>query len=70
MTVVCFKVGDDTYTYEHVNKLYEMIARNTSHKFDLVCFTEDSRGIKTYIDVRPLPEERPVSYTHLRAHET
>ena len=58
MTVVCFKVGDDTYTYEHVNKLYEMIARNTSHKFDLVCFTEDTRGIKTYIDARPLPEER------------
>ena len=42
MKVVCFKVGDDTYTYEHVNKLYEMIARNTSHKFDLVCFTEDT----------------------------
>ena len=58
MKVVCFKVGDDTYTYEHVNKLYEMIARNTSHKFDLVCFTEDTRGIKTYIDARPLPEER------------
>ena len=58
MKVVCFKVGDDTYTYEHVNKLYEMIARNTSHKFDLVCFTEDPRGIKTYIDARPLPEER------------
>ena len=58
MTVVCFKVGDDTYTYEHVNKLYEMIARNTSHKFDLICFTEDPRGIKTYIDARPLPEQR------------
>jgi len=58
MKVVCFKVGDDTYTYEHVNKLYEMIARNTSHKFDLVCFTEDTKGIKTYIDARPLPEER------------
>ena len=58
MKVVCFKIGDDTYTYEHVNKLYEMIARNTSHKFDLVCFTEDTRGIKTYIDARPLPEER------------
>ena len=58
MKVVCFKIGDDTYTYEHVNKLYEMIARNASHKFDLVCFTEDTRGIKTYIDARPLPEER------------
>lgn len=57
MTVVCFKIGD-TYTHEHVNKLYEMIARNTSHKFDLICFTEDTRGIKTYIDARPLPEQR------------
>ena len=57
MTVVCFKIGD-TYTYEHVNKLYNMIDRNTTHKFNLVCFTEDTRGIKTYIDARPLPEER------------
>ena len=57
MTVVCFKIGD-TYTYEHVNKLYNMIDRNTTHKFNLVCFTEDAKGIKTHIDTRPLPEER------------
>ena len=56
MTVVCFKIGD-TYTYEHVNKLYNMIDRNTTHKFNLVCFTEDTRGIKTYIDASPLPEK-------------
>jgi len=56
MTVVCFKIGD-TYTYEHVNKLYNMIDKNTTHKFNLVCFTEDTKGIKTYIDARPLPEK-------------
>ena len=58
MTVVCFKIGDHIYTEEHVNKLYEMIARNTSHKFNLVCFTDNFKGIKTYIDARPLPEKR------------
>lgn len=56
MNIVCFKVGD-LYSAEHVNKLYNMVKRNTTYDFNLICFTEQPKDIEKHIDVRPLPCE-------------
>ena len=49
MTVTCFKTGKKSvYTYEHVNKLYNMIDRNTTHEFNFICFTNMYTNTKVY----------------------
>ena len=53
MNVVCFKIGDHMYSAEHVNKLYNMVQRNTTHEFNFICITEKPEGIDPHIDVRP-----------------
>ena len=53
MNVVCFKIGDHMYSAEHVNKLYSMVKRNTTHEFNFICITEKPEGIDPHIEVRP-----------------
>ena len=53
MNVVCFKIGDHIYSAEHVNKLYSMVKRNTTHEFNFICITEKPEGIDPHIEVRP-----------------
>ena len=63
MTVVCFKIGDHIYSEEHVNKLYNMVNKNTNYKFNFVCITENSKGINPEIDIIPaLNEEQGLSH--------
>lgn len=54
-TVVCMKWGDK-YGPEYVNRLFNMVARNTTLPFKFVCFTDDSKGLLPEIDARPLPQ--------------
>lgn len=54
-TVVCMKWGDK-YGPEYVNRLFNMVARNTTLPFKFVCFTDDAKGLLPEIDARPLPQ--------------
>lgn len=65
--VVCFKwkprKGFRTeYTADHVNKLYEMVKRNTTVKHRFVCVTDDAEGIRPEVTVIPLWENPAAHY--------
>ena len=55
--VVCMKWGT-RYGPEWVNRLYGMVARNTTWKVRFVCFTDDPQGIRPEVECQPLPEVR------------
>lgn len=52
--VICLKHGT-LYSAEYVNKLYNSVKRNTTHKFEFTCFTEDTTDVMEHITCRPLP---------------
>ena len=54
-TVVCMKWGD-RYPSDFVNRLHSMVMRNVTRPTRLVCYTDDSSGIVSGVDIRPLPE--------------
>ncbi len=54
INVICIKWGT-AYTADYVNKLRNMILRNTSYDIDFYCFTEIVEGLDSEIIVRPLP---------------
>jgi hypothetical protein len=51
---VCLKHGNK-YDANYVNILHRMFRRNCTLDVNFVCFTEDSIGLDSDIDVRPLP---------------
>jgi hypothetical protein len=55
--VICMKWGD-RYGPEWVNRLYGMVARNTTWNVRFVCFTDDATGIRPEVECQPLPEVR------------
>ncbi len=46
-----------TFTSEHVNILAGMVARFYPEPHEMVCFTDDPKGIESHIRVLPLPEK-------------
>ncbi len=54
-TVACMKWGTK-YGPDYVNRLFNMVKRNTTLPFKFVCFTDDSKGLDAQIEARPLPE--------------
>jgi hypothetical protein len=52
--VVCLKHGNK-YSAEYVNVLHNMVTRNLTIPFNFACFTENGAGIKSGIEIRPLP---------------
>lgn len=52
--ILCIKWGT-LYGPEYVNCLYGMIARNITPPFKLICFTDDTRGIRKEVECLPLP---------------
>ena len=52
--VVCIKWGN-VYTPDYVNRLYNMIERNTTEPFKFYCFTDDDSGLKDEVIQKPLP---------------
>lgn len=52
--VVCMKWGD-RYPAMFVNRLYGMVARNTTWTIRFVCFTDDASGIRPEVECQPLP---------------
>lgn len=53
--VLCIKWGT-MYGPEYVNVMYGMVSRNLSGPFRLICFTDDSKGIRPEVECLPLPE--------------
>jgi len=63
--VICIKWGN-LYSPEYVNKLKNMVKRNTSYHIDFYCFTEDSNGFDSDIIVKPLPNLNTIDgYNHI-----
>jgi hypothetical protein len=54
VNVVCMKWGT-LYGPAWVNRLYAMVRRNTTWKVRFVCFTEDGKGIRPEVEVKPIP---------------
>jgi hypothetical protein len=52
--VLCMKWGT-VYGPEYVNILHAMVARNITGDFQVVCFTDDSTGIRPEVNCLPLP---------------
>ena len=52
--IVCMKWGD-LFGPEYVNILYRHVAARTRTPFRFICLTEDGRGLRPEVEVRPLP---------------
>ncbi len=52
--VICIKWGQ-SYGSEYVNRLYNMVERNTTFPFEFYCFTDNKEGLSGEIIVKPLP---------------
>lgn len=65
--VICIKWGT-SYPAEYVNRLYRMVARNTTYQFKFYCFTDDAEGLCPEVIPKPMtvlnvpPEENKYSY--------
>jgi hypothetical protein len=46
----------DKFPVDYVNRLYAMVSRNMDLKFRFVCFTENSTGIRSEVEIQALPE--------------
>lgn len=57
--IVCLKHGSK-YNHEYVNKLYNMVVRQSTVPFKFACITEDPSGINHKIKIIPLPEHRNI----------
>lgn len=57
VNVVCIKWGV-RYPADYVNRLYNMVRRNTTFPLRFFCFTENEQGLDPAIIVKPLPDLR------------
>ena len=46
----------DKFSPEYVNRLYAMVSHNMDTKFRFVCFTENSEGIRSEVEIQNLPK--------------
>jgi hypothetical protein len=53
--IICMKWGKK-FGPEYVNRLYAMARRNITGDFRLVCFTDDSEGLRAEVETRALPQ--------------
>ena len=53
--ILCMKWGQK-YAADYVNRLQRMVARHLTPPFQLVCLTDDPRGIDPAVRTLPLPE--------------
>ena len=54
-TIICMKWGD-RYSSTFVNRLFKSINKYTNKKTQLICFTDNIRGIDKNIICHPLPK--------------
>lgn len=53
--IICMKWGNK-YPADFVNRLYNMVKRNMSYDFDMICLTDDTKGINPKVQCYPIPE--------------
>ena len=53
--IICMKWGTK-YGPEYVNRLYNMVKRNLTLDFEMVCLTDDETGIDHNVRCYPIPE--------------
>ena len=53
--IICMKWGT-AYGPEYVNILAAMVKRHVTLPYRFICFTDDTSGIHSYIETRPIPE--------------
>lgn len=56
--IVCMKWGD-YYGPEYVNRIYNMVKRNITRPFRVICFTDKTDGIIAEVETHPLPPFNP-----------
>ena len=54
VNIVCMKWGDK-FPATYVNKLYAMVSRNLTLPFRFVCFTDDSKDIRSEVEIKDIP---------------
>jgi len=54
LNIICLKHGTK-YSSDYVNRLFNMVKRNLSIPHRFICFTENTNGLKSEIEVLPLP---------------
>lgn len=54
INVICIKWGK-VYPPDYVNKLNNMVRRNTKHKINFYCFTDKGNDLDSDIIVKPIP---------------
>jgi len=53
-TIICINWGTK-YGPPYINRLFAMVARNITPPFELVCFTDNSTGIRPEVRCEALP---------------
>ena len=53
--IICIKWGNK-FGPEYVNRLYAMARRHITGEFRLVCFTDNTTGLRDQVETRPLPD--------------
>ena len=54
--VLCLKHGTK-YSFDYVNKLYNMVSRNCTIPYEFVCLTDDPKGIDPNVKIISLPKD-------------
>jgi len=54
----------DKYSPDYVNNLYHMVNRNYSKRFKFFCYTDDASGLEKGIQVRAIPDIKPLHPKH------
>jgi len=65
LNVVCLKWGT-LYDARYVNNLYRMVSRHLSRPFRFICFTDDSAGLLSDVEVYALPEFEEPDWQYAR----
>jgi len=67
--IICIKWGT-VYNSEDVNKLYNMVVRNSNYKINFYCFTENGEDLNENIIIKPLPVMNTIDeYKRKHAYE-
>ena len=53
--IICIKWGNK-FGPEYVNRLYAMARRNITGDFRIVCFTDNTQGLRAEVETRELPQ--------------
>ncbi len=67
VSIVCMKWGNK-YGPEYVNRMYNMIKRNITRPFRLVCYTDSSKGIIPEVEIHKLPPFSPYNGSIMSAY--